>query len=107
MWDMRLFGQNLYYIFYVFILYGFIGWIYESALVSFKKKTFVNRGFLTGPIIPIYGCGALLFYLIFLDYKGQLLLVYFGSVLIATLLEYLTSWAMEQLFHTRWWDYSH
>ncbi len=106
MWDMRLFGHDFYYIFYVFILYCFIGWIYESTLVSIQKKSFVNRGFLTGPVIPIYGCGALLFYLIFWEHKDQLVLVYFGSVFLATLLEYLTSLVMELLFHTRWWDYS-
>lgn len=106
MWDVRLFGQDFYYIFYVFMLYGFIGWIYECTLVSVQKKSFVNRGFLAGPIIPIYGCGALLFYLIFWKYKEQLVLVYFGSVFLATLLEYLTSLIMELLFHTRWWDYS-
>lgn len=106
MWNMRLFGQDFYYIFYVFILYGLIGWIYETVLVSVQKKSFVNRGFLTGPIIPIYGCGALLFYLNFWDIRDQLVLVYFGSVFLATLLEYLTSLVMELLFHTRWWDYS-
>ncbi len=106
MWDMRLFGQDFYYIFYVFILYGFIGWIYESCLVSVQKKSFVNRGFLTGPIIPIYGCAALLFYLVFWDTKEQLAVVYIGSVFLATLLEYITSLVMELIFHTRWWDYS-
>lgn len=107
MWEMRLFGQEFYYIFYMFVLYGFIGWIYESCLVSVQKKGFVNRGFLTGPIIPIYGCGALMLYLIFWDNRDNLTLVFFGSVLLATLLEYLTSLVMELLFHTRWWDYSH
>ncbi len=107
MWSMRIFGQEFYYIFYVFLLYGVIGWIYESCLVSVQKKAFVNRGFLTGPIIPIYGCGALLFYLVFWDSREHLLLVFAGSVVLATLLEYLTSLVMEWIFHTRWWDYSH
>lgn len=107
MWSMELFGQNFYYIFYVFVLYGVIGWIYETILVSVQKKSFVNRGFLTGPIIPIYGCGALLFYILFWNSRDQYVMVFFGSVLMATVLEYITSLVMELLFHTRWWDYSH
>ncbi len=106
MWNTRIFGQEFYYIFYVFLLYGVIGWIYESCLVSVQKKAFVNRGFLTGPIIPIYGCGALLLYLVFWDSKDNLVFVFVGSVILATLLEYLTSLVMELIFHTRWWDYS-
>ncbi len=106
MWNMLIFGHEFYYIFYIFLLYGVIGWIYECCLVSVQKKSFVNRGFLTGPIIPIYGCGALLFYLVFWDSKDNLILVFVGSVILATLLEFFTSLTMELIFHTRWWDYS-
>jgi cardiolipin synthase A/B len=106
MWNIRIFGQDLYYIFYVFLLYGIIGWIYETCLVSIQKKAFVNRGFLNGPLVPIYGCAALLFYLTFWEDKNNLVLVFVGSALLATLLEYLTSLVMELIFHTRWWDYS-
>ncbi len=106
MWDLRLFGQEFYYIYYVYLLYGVIGWVYETSLVSVQKKTFVNRGFLTGPVIPIYGVGALLCYLVFWERREELLLVFVGSIILATILEYLTSLAMELLFHTRWWDYS-
>ena len=106
MWDLRLFGKEFYYIFYLFAIYGVIGWVYETCLVSVRKKTFVNRGFLAGPIIPIYGCGALLFYLVFWEQRNQYLLVFFGSMILATILEYLTSLIMELIFHARWWDYS-
>jgi len=95
-----------YHIFYVFFLCAFFGWIYESCFVSIQKKTFVNRGFLNGPIIPIYGCGALLIYLVLWDYRDNLILVYFVGALMATLLEYITSLVMELAFNTRWWDYS-
>lgn len=106
MWDSRLFGQDLYYIFYIFLAYGIFGWIYESCLLSIQKKTLINRGFLTGPIIPIYGFGALFVYLTFWEVRYNFLLVFFGSLLLATLLEYFTSLVMELIFHTRWWDYS-
>lgn len=106
MWEVRLFGYNFYYLFYIFTLYGVFGWIYESCLVSIKKKTLINRGFLTGPIIPIYGCGALLVYIAFWNDRNNLLFVFLGGVVLATLLEYITSLVMEMIFHTRWWDYS-
>ncbi|MGF7145722.1 cardiolipin synthase [Anaerotaenia torta] len=106
MWSIRLFGQEFYYIFYVFVIYGVVGWIYESILGSVKSKSFINRGFLTGPLIPIYGCGALLYYLVFWNSRDQYLLVFFGSMVLATVLEYVTSLVMELLFHARWWDYS-
>lgn len=106
MWEIQLFGNEFYYLFYVFIVYGVIGWIYESCYASVKKRSFVNRGFLTGPIIPIYGFGALMFYLVFWDYRNNYLLVFFGGILLATVLEYITSFLMEVIFHTRWWDYS-
>ncbi len=106
MWEVRLFHQEFYYIFYVFILYGVFGWIYECCLVSIQKKYLVNRGFLNGPIIPIYGCGALLVYLIFWDIRNQIVLVFLGGMCLATVLEYITSLIMELFFHTRWWDYS-
>ncbi|MHB8130295.1 MAG: cardiolipin synthase [Mobilitalea sp.] len=106
MWELKLFGYELYYLFYIFIFYAALGWVYESCLVSLQKKTFVNRGFLIGPVIPIYGCGALLVYMVFWDFRNNLLLVFVGGICLATLLEYITSLVMELLFHTRWWDYS-
>ncbi len=106
MWESSFFGKELYQVFYIFFIYSFIGWLYESILVSIRKKTFVNRGFLNGPVLPIYGTGGILIYLIFWDCRDQLLILYVGSCLLATVLEYVTSWVMEKLFHTRWWDYS-
>ncbi len=106
MWSLLLFGEELYYLFYIFVLYSVCGWIYESLLVSVQKKSLVNRGFLNGPIIPIYGCGAMVVYLILWDYRNHLGLVFLGGLLLATALEYITSLIMEMVFHTRWWDYS-
>ncbi|MDF2944485.1 MAG: putative rane protein [Herbinix sp.] len=106
MWGWKLFGQDFYYLFYIFIFYSIIGWIYESCLVSVQKKSLINRGFLNGPVIPIYGCGALFIYLVFWEYRNNIVLVFVGGALLATALEYVTSLLMELLFHTRWWDYS-
>lgn len=106
MWEYTLFGYEFYNLFYIFILYSIIGWIYETTLVSIQTKGFVNRGFLNGPLIPIYGSGALLIYLMFWETRNNLAYVFAGSVILATVLEYMTSLIMELIFHTRWWDYS-
>lgn len=87
------------------MLYSVAGWVYESILCSITQKRFVNRGFLNGPYCPIYGCGALLDILILGRVENPILLFFLGGI-ITTVLEYLTSYAMEKLFHTRWWDYS-
>lgn len=96
-----------------FFLYSFLGWAQETIQCSIKERHFVNRGFLNGPLCPIYGCGALLIFTFLLPIKrgisSPLLavpLVFLCGAIIASALEYVTSWAMEKLFHARWWDYS-
>ncbi len=106
MWNVKIFGVEFINVFYNFIIYSFLGWVYESLYVSFLKKSWVNRGFLNGPVIPIYGAGATLVYIVFWPYRNQYFLVFLGGMLLATLLEYLTSFCMELLFHAKWWDYS-
>ncbi|WFR59875.1 cardiolipin synthase [Anaerocolumna sp. AGMB13025] len=106
MWDIQILGLDFFDIFYNFIIYSFLGWIYESTFVSITKKSWVNRGFLNGPIIPIYGAGATMVYIVFWRYRNQYLLIFTGGMVLATLLEYITSLLMEQLFHAKWWDYS-
>ncbi len=106
MWDIKIFGLEFFDIFYNFIIYSFMGWIYESCYVSIVKKNWVNRGFLNGPVIPIYGAGATIVYMVFWQYRNRVLLVFLGGMVLATLLEYFTSLCMELLFHAKWWDYS-
>lgn len=93
--------------FLYFVIYSMIGWIYESTVESIMGQKLVNRGYLTGPWIPIYGFGGVLAVLIlspYLEMNVYLLFVLAGAV--ACVLEYFTSWAMEKLFDTRWWDYT-
>lgn len=99
-------GIQIIHILYNFFLYSFIGWIYESLLVSIQKRTWVNRGFLNGPVIPIYGVGATIVYVFFWNLRGRYFVIFFGGMILATLLEYVTSYVMEILFHAKWWDYS-
>lgn len=88
-----------------FMIYSVGGWIYETVLCSVSEKRFVNRGFLNGPYCPIYGFGALLDILLLGRIQNVFALFALGVIVTCTL-EYLTSFAMEKLFHARWWDYS-
>lgn len=94
-------------IFLWLITYSFFGWVYESILCSVTSHTLVNRGFLNGPLCPVYGFGALTVILAFWrepDISPWNL--FFSSMVLTCTLEYFTSWAMEKLFHARWWDYT-
>lgn len=88
-----------------FILYSVIGWVWEVLICSVPQRKFVNRGFLNGPYCPIYGVGALLAITLLGWIESPAALFAAGAVVTCTL-EYVTSWAMEKLFHARWWDYS-
>ena len=89
-----------------FGIYSFIGWVYESILCSVAGKKLVNRGFLNGPVCPIYGTGAVAVVAVLSPLRDEPLLLFLTSAILTTVLEYITSWAMEKLFHARWWDYS-
>lgn len=89
-----------------FFIYSFIGWIWESCYVSARKRRWVNRGFLHGPILPIYGSGALVILISTLGVRENPWLIFAVGLAAATLLEYITGAVMERLFHVRYWDYS-
>lgn len=89
-----------------FFIYCFLGWVWESCYVSAKKRKWVNRGFLHGAWLPIYGSGAIAVLFITLPVKEKLLAVYFAGMIGATILEYVTGAVMERIFHVKYWDYS-
>lgn len=93
------------YIFYFFI-YGFLGWICETIYCSIGNKKVINRGFLNGPICPIYGLGALMVILLLNNYRGNLAIIFIMGLVMTSILEYITGYILEFLFHTTWWDYS-
>lgn len=105
-WELKIAGVDFYHIINWFFIYSFLGWVWESAYVSVKEKKLVNRGFVTGPVCTIYGCGAVAVYLILRHVSDNLLILFLGGILVPTVLEYLTAVLMEAVFHTRWWDYS-
>ena len=82
------------------------GWIWECCYVSVKQKKWVNRGFLHGPFLPIYGFGAICVLLMTIPVKDNLWAVFFMGMFGATVLEYGTGLLMEKLFGVRYWDYS-
>ena len=89
-----------------FIIYSFIGWLLEVFMFIVQDHKLVNRGFLIGPVCPIYGCGVLLIVFLIDGNKSDLLSVFLKSIFICSVLEYSTSYLMEKLFKARWWDYS-
>lgn len=98
---------NIYEILLVFFSYAFIGWLWECFFVSTKSGTLVNRGFFHGPLLPIYGFGALLILATTRNIHSNLYLVFIVGMVNATALEYFTGAALERIFKVRYWDYSH
>lgn len=98
--------EILVYSFMIFIICSFIGYFMEVFWVFLGSKKIVNRGFLCGPVIPIYGFGALLILFCLLRYYSDPIVVFVFGVLITSVLEYFISFLLEKIFHNRWWDYS-
>ena len=98
--------MSIYYSILYFFVYGFLGWCTEVIFAAFKQHRFVNRGFLNGPICPIYGVGVTLVIACLEAFQSNLLLLYISSVILVTVLEGVTGWAMDKLFHNKGWDYS-
>ena len=98
--------NEIYYYFLLFLIYSFIGWLIEVIGKLIEKHKFVNRGFLIGPICPIYGHGCILMILTLNRYKDNPLTLFIYAIFICSLLEYFTSYFMEKIFKARWWDYS-
>lgn len=90
----------------IFFIYATAGWIMESTMISIQNKKFVNRGFLIGPVCPIYGYGVVLVSVLLKKYQNDLIITFFMSIIICGILEYFTSFFMEKIFNARWWDYS-
>ena len=90
-----------------FFIYSFIGWVWESCYVSVRKRHWVNRGFLHGPMLPIYGSGAVVILVSTIGVREHPWLIFIFGLVAATALEYVTGAVMERMFHVRYWDYSH
>lgn len=91
---------------FFFYFYCFLGWCVESFYVSAKSRKLINRGFMRGPFLPLYGSGAIMMLLVSMPFQDNLFFVYIAGCIGATALEYVTGVAMEALFQVRYWDYS-
>ena len=96
----------LYRLLWIFFIYAFLGWCTEVSYAALVTGSFVNRGFLNGPVCPIYGFGVVIVLTCLTPLAGSLPLLFLGSVVLTSALEWLTGFALEKLFHQRWWDYS-
>ncbi len=90
----------------IFYIYSFCGWVFESAVVSVRQKRPVNRGFLRGPMLPIYGFGATIMLHVSLPLAGHPVQIYFAGMVVATAFEYVVGVVMEAIFKVKYWDYS-
>ena len=90
----------------IFFIYAFLCWCTEVSYAALQTGKFVNRGFLNGPVCPIYGFGVVIIIACLTPLKKDLLLLFLGSVVLTSLLELATGFVLEKLFHQRWWDYS-
>lgn len=97
---------SFYQIYWLFIAFAFIGWCVEVAYATVKTSSFVNRGFLNGPVCPIYGFGVVIVTLLLMPLRDHWLLLFICAVLLTSCLEFITGYILEKIFHQKWWDYS-
>lgn len=98
--------ETLYHYLFIFFVFAFLGWCVEVAYAAVRHHRFVNRGFLGGPVCPIYGLGVLAVYLILAPLRRYWLLLFLASVLLTSALELAVGFLLDRLFHNKWWDYS-
>lgn len=96
----------LYRFLWIFFIYAFLGWCTEVSYAALVTGKFVNRGFLNGPVCPVYGFGVVIVLAGLSPLEDNLLLLFLGSLVLTSALEWLTGFVLEKLFHQQWWDYS-
>lgn len=92
--------------FLFFFSLSILGWCLEVTCKFLQFKRFINRGFLIGPYCPIYGIGSVLIAVLLSRFANAPIVVFLMAMIVCGALEYITSYAMEKLYHARWWDYS-
>lgn len=98
---------KLCYLFLMFVIYSFIGYLIEVTCVSFNQKKLVfSRGYMIGPYLPIFGVGAMVVTFFLSKYKGDVFTLAVMTMVCCCILEYYTSLILEKIFKLRWWDYS-
>lgn len=95
-----------YELLWLYLIYSFTGWCAEVAVAAVKKHKFINRGFVNGPICPIYGAGGVAFAVFLPELEHRVFFLFLGGLILASFIEYMTGRLMEKIFHKKWWDYS-
>lgn len=101
-----MFHYEWYQLLFLFFIFCNIGWVIESSIESLYRRRFINRGFLNGPYIPIYGFGGMTILICCMPFQHNGFLVYIVGVLSCTALEFFVGWVMETIFQKQFWDYS-
>lgn len=96
----------LYTYLWCFFIYAFLGWCGEVAYAGAIERRFVNRGFLNGPVCPIYGVGVAVIAFFMRPFSNSLAALIIGSMILGSALEWLAGWLLEKIFRQKWWDYS-
>lgn len=91
---------------FMFLLFAFIGWVWEVIVFLIQTGEFVNRGTLHGPWVPIYGVGGAMIIVVLSSLRKRPVVEFFAIVILCGVVEYFTSWALEAIYGMRWWDYS-
>ena len=99
-------GFSLYQTLAYFLIYSCLGWCLEVVYAAVTTGKLVNRGFLNGPVCPIYGFGMVIVLYALTPLVDNTLLLYLGGVILPSVLELVGGWALYKLYRTRWWDYS-
>lgn len=97
---------ELTFLFVKFILFSMVGYIFETTMCAIIDRKWTNRGFLCGPIIPIYGVGSVILVFLLNNFKNNIFLLFLFGIVITSTIEYLTGFTLEKIFHNKWWDYS-
>ncbi|MDT8717241.1 putative ABC transporter permease [Clostridium sp. 19966] len=95
-----------YNLFFSFIIYAFLGWALEVIFKLITEKKFINRGFLHGPLCPIYGITGMIMMMIAPYMENNVVYIFFSGTIMATIAELIVGYLLEKLFDTKWWDYS-
>ena len=104
--NIRQYRADFFYFVWLFFLLSAFGWLWEGFLSFFQNDIYVNRGFLTGPWLPVYGLGGVMLEILFHKWRDRPILTFVSSMVLCTVLEYLTGWYLELTWGVRWWDYS-
>ena len=97
--------ENIIYIVLMFIVFSMMGWFWELLYDFLKHGVLANHGVLHGPWLPIYGGGGVFMYLVLNRYRKNSVIVFMGSFVFCTIIEYCTGWYLETLKHHKWWSY--